>query len=344
MRLKRYYSVVVHGPDEVELRSGAFNAVSQFLSDKDRSGHLARIVMQIDGKPLDEVARQAGASRSAVEGVIDHLIELGAVEESPGTALDDYYDRIIPGFRTVDSLVEARMPVTLLGDGALTESIAQAITELLPDAQVDCLGSDDRLVRELASLKLPDFANALTRAQIQDRYASLGGRLVVCAQLAINPYSALVLNRLMLALGSPWLWAGADGPALFIGPFTVPGKAACYQCFETRVGMNLRETSSYQRYKNALAAHAVTPAPHPLEAALRHLLIGHTAMEAVNFLTTGSAFTLGKSLCLYLPTMEFTFNDVLRVPGCAACAPTAYAQEPELYYEMRAAISGEVMR
>ena len=54
----------------------------------------------------------------------------------------------------------------------------------------------------------------------------------------------------------------------------------------------------------------------------------------MNFLLTQSAFTTGKVLSIYLPTMEFSFNEVLRVPGCPACSRPA-REDVELYFDIR---------
>jgi bacteriocin biosynthesis cyclodehydratase domain-containing protein len=103
--------------------------------------------------------------------------------------------------------------------------------------------------------------------------------------------------------------------------------------------MNLREGASYQRYKNALAAQAVAVGDPPLMPALAGLLAAHAALETVNFVVaTGSSFTVGKLLALYLPTMEIAYNEVLRAPTCPACAPVPERDASELYFDMDAVV------
>ncbi|MHA6720537.1 TOMM precursor leader peptide-binding protein [Sphingomonas sp. RS6] len=340
-RIKVYFSVVVHDADHVELRSGCFNAVSHFLTDDGKSGTLARIVAALDGRPIREVVRTTGASRTAIEDAVDHLYQLGAIETGPNSAIDAYFERIAPAMRTRDSAITARMPLAILAQDAIGDMIANAVRGLLPDAEIEILDDGHPIVEALNGLTLASFERALDAATIPERFQALSGRLIVAPQLPINPHLALVLNRLALALETPWLWGAMDGPTCFVGPLTVPRAASCFQCCETRVTMNLRETASYQRYKAALAAGAAQQAPFAIEAALQHILAGHLALEAVNFLTTGSAFTIGKTLSLYLPTMEFCFHDILRLPGCPACGPEPYVDEPELYFDMRAVLSEE---
>jgi thiazole/oxazole-forming peptide maturase SagC family component len=130
--------------------------------------------------------------------------------------------------------------------------------------------------------------------------------------------------------------AAVDGPFVLVGPIFVPNRSACYNCFEVRVMMNLREAGSYQRYKHALVKGQIKRGGDPLLPLLGNLLTAHTAMEIVNFELTGTSWTVGKVLSIYLPTMEMIFNDVLRLPGCPACAPTPERDDTELYFDIRA--------
>lgn len=339
MRLKRYFSVIRHTANNIELRHGAFNAVSHYLDDEGGDGTLGAIVAALDGRDLNDVARQANVPRSAVESVIDHLIQIGAVEDGPASAIDAYYDTVIPSLRDHQSRLQPERAVVILGARGAGERIAASLANLAPDLSIEVVDDGDARMAGLSQLKLDDFDTALARADTATRFAWLGGRLVVLVQEQVNPHRALLLNRLALQHDCPFLWGAVDGPALFVGPFTLPRQSSCYQCFETRVMMNLREYKSYQLYKHALAEGQVLHKAPPLAPALTDILCGHLAMEAMNYLLTGTAFTVGKTLCLYLPSMEFSFNEVLKVPDCPACGSQQYLDEPELYYDIRAVLN-----
>ena len=98
--------------------------------------------------------------------------------------------------------------------------------------------------------------------------------------------------------------------------------------------MNLRESASYQRYKRALVERQVREGRLPVEPAIAGTLASLTALETLNFALTGSSFTVNKVLAIYLPTMEFTFNEVLRAPSCTACSPLPERDDTELYFDM----------
>jgi thiazole/oxazole-forming peptide maturase SagC family component len=157
----------------------------------------------------------------------------------------------------------------------------------------------------------------------------------------INPILFQTLNRVCLELCIPWIHSAVDGPFLFIGPIFVPYRSACYECFEARVIMNLRENASYQRYKQAIVEGHIKFGRLPIEPVLSGLLASHTALETLNFVQTENSFTVNKVLAIYLPTMEFTFNEVLRVPGCTACSPSSERDDKELYFDVRALIKGQ---
>nr|WP_225956101.1 TOMM precursor leader peptide-binding protein [Amycolatopsis lexingtonensis] len=160
--------------------------------------------------------------------------------------------------------------------------------------------------------------------------------MVVHATEAVHPLRLAVLNRLALALGTPWLQSAVDGPLLLVGPTFVPDSSACFTCFETRVVMNLREAASYQRYKQALAkAQEVTGTAAEGLGVLTSLVASHTALEAVNFAVTGSTSTVGKVLGIYLPSMEVAYSEVLRLPGCPSCGAVPERDGTELYFDVR---------
>ena len=67
---------------------------------------------------------------------------------------------------------------------------------------------------------------------------------------------------------------------------------------------------------------------------LRSMLASHVALEALNLAVTETSFTVSKILSIYLPTMEFTFHEVLKVPGCEACGSSAERDDRELYFDI----------
>ncbi|NGO07010.1 TOMM precursor leader peptide-binding protein [Streptomyces sp. HC44] len=331
-RVKRHFSVVVHSPDRVEFRDGVWNARSALVDDKGASGRLAAVVAALDGtRTPAEAADVAQAPQAEVQAVLDHLKDLDVLEDAPDNYTDHYLDLISgrgPQPRETP-------PVVLVGSARLCASVGATVTAALPSAKV-VEGGPDHPLAAPGPAEAAWLEDGLEFHRAMDRFADLTGSFVVLLDEVVDPLRAQLVNRVCGHHDIPWLYAAADGPFATVGPLVVPGRTACWECYETRVWMNLRESASYQRYKAALAQGAVAPPDCSLQPVLAQLLTAHTAPEVLSFATTGTAVTASQVLALYLPTMEFAVNEVLRVPGCPACAPAPERDDRELYFDLRA--------
>lgn len=333
-RLKRSYSVIGHSPDVVEIRAGVWSHRSFTLTDERASGKLHSLVRGLDGSLSHrELASQVGVPRAEVEAVVDHLATLDALEWGPQSALDAYLETVGP-LHTATADAAAYDRVSILGEPVLAEQLAAAISEA-GDVKVEVLGGQSAAFQALARVGADTLNDGLKLAELTRQMAELRGSVLVTVDAVVNPFRSQVLNRVTQELGVPWLHTGVDGPFLFVGPTVIPGRSACYECFETRVGMNIRESASYQRYKEALAAGQVRTGEPSMFSAMRTTLVGHASLEAVNLLAAGSTFSVGKVLGIYVPTMEIAWSDVLQLPGCRGCSPLAGRDDSHLYFDAR---------
>jgi thiazole/oxazole-forming peptide maturase SagC family component len=340
LRLKRHYSIVAHSPDVVELRCGVWNPTSFTLTDDQSSGKLFELLSALDGSlTARELATKVRVSRSEVEALIDHLAELDLLEDGASSAFDYYLDAVAPVLGRKAATPPNR-PVLLLGDPGITQEIERYLCGNDTGLDVRTVATDDPRWQVIVSSDTSWLSDGVGRQQKLERFSEWANHFLVFATTILNPVRLLVLNRISLEHGIPWFHACVDGPFLLVGPTFIPHRAACYECFETRVLMNLREGASYQRYKNALARGAVENGRLSLAQTLVGVLSSHTALEVLNFLRTGHSFTTGKVLAIHLPTMEFTFNDVLRLAACPGCGAVSERDDRELYFDMRALIHG----
>jgi bacteriocin biosynthesis cyclodehydratase domain-containing protein len=342
LRLKKHLSLIPHSPDVVELRHGVWNPVSHTLTDESGSGILFRVLRGMDGSATAaELARRERVPRSEVEALLDQLIELDLVEAGPSSALDAYLDQVHPVLAAAGP--PPRGGVRLTGTPELTAELARILGAELAGGPVSVESPGGGLWALLEEGDAEWLMDGIEHERRLEALEEWREGLLVHATRVPHPVRLRALNRVALARGLPWLHAAVDGPFLFVGPLFVPGRTACFDCFETRVGMNLRERASYQRYKSLLAEGQVQLGAPPLEPALTALLASHVALEAINYASTGNGFTVGKVLSVYLPSMEMSFSEVLRVPGCPSCGATAERDAPELYFDLRALIGdGEV--
>jgi bacteriocin biosynthesis cyclodehydratase domain-containing protein len=337
VRLKRHYSIIAHSPDTVELRYGVWNPVSFTLTDETGSGHLLGSLGRLDGRfSVEEIAYAEGVPKSNVESLLEQLAELNLLENQSTHALDYYLDQISPNLLVHEGRhKDPPFPVVLFGDLAVSERIAGILSSSALHSQYSVLTADVALRRLLLQCGTSWLSDSLAFEEGVRPFAEWSEQFTVFGVTTVNPLEMQAFNRISLRYRIPWIHAAMDGPFLLIGPTFVPFRSACYECLETRVFMNLRDGSSYQRYKRALAEGRTSGIGAPLDSVLGAMLASLTAFEAMNFLLTGAAFTVGKMLSIYLPTMEFIFSEVLRLPGCPACSPAPERDDRELYFDVR---------
>lgn len=341
-RRKAQFSVIAHSPDVIELRYGVWNPVSFSIRDETNSGKLYQTIVALDGsRSTGEVAREVGLARSEVEGIVDYLDQIGLIEFGPTNVLDLYAHHLVPSLqphsRSNRSAI-CKKPIVILGGDELAKEIARTLTLSIGAQYVSTLDVNCELMQVLNHAPASVLSDGLQLSQLTGRFSPWDESLLVAAQSTIDPLRLDILNRICLSRNIPWIHAAIDGPFVFVGPTILPHRTACYKCFETRITMNLRESASYQNYKVALMNLRITEPTSPAHPVIHSLLAAHCSFDALNFWTTASNFTTGKVLSIYLPTMELAFQEVLRLPGCAACGSQAGRDDTELYFDLRSVI------
>jgi bacteriocin biosynthesis cyclodehydratase domain-containing protein len=320
-----------------ELRYGAWNATSFTLRDDTHSGKLTRLLTRLDGmSSIAQIALEEKISRGEIDSLVEHLNDLGILESESSNALDFLLDHL-PGSRgSASELPASPTPLIVIGDDDLTHEIVDSVRETLPALDASVPEKTDPAWMALNDAEMDRLDDGLAYHKRLAVCEHWRGKFIVFAQGIVNPPQLERLNRICLGHRIPWLHVAIDGPFVLIGPLTSPFRSACYQCFETRLLMNLRESASYQQYKRAITEYRVKTSQAPAEPVLRNLLIAHTALETINYLLTGHACSINKVLSIYLPTMEFAYHDVLRVPNCHACGAETAVESRELYFDLAA--------
>lgn len=333
-RVRRNFSIICHDLNVVELRTGVWNPKSFLLTDQSGSDKLSTIVTGLDGTASSEtLAARTGVALADVNSVVSHLAGLGALDEGPSSALDAYLDqRTSAGLPGADGTVD--MPVLVTGHPGLSEVICGELTDAAAGRVSQA--TDDPLWKRLCATDVSSIADGLSLAELAEEFLPWQNSFVICADTVINPPRLTLFNRIAQAVGITWIHGALDGPFLYIGPTIVPRRSACYECFESRVAMNLREGGSYQRYKQALINGLVTTGEPSVIRPLQGLLAAYLALETVNYLKCGGNFTIERTLAIFVPTMEIAFHQILPMPACPACAPRPEQDDALLYFDPRA--------
>jgi bacteriocin biosynthesis cyclodehydratase domain-containing protein len=330
-------SLIAHGPGVVELRSGAWNARSVTLTDSNEPSRLLAVVERLDGTRTEsEVAVESGASIDEVRAVIEQLDLNGVLDHGAITARDVHLDfvRTTLARRDDRGTEGTARPVLLLGTGSLADAVSDALTDV---ASVERPSS-----ASWSRLNSVDFTNAgdeIDLARLEREFAEWKGHFLVVAAEVVNPIMLRNINWLAVRLDTPWSHAALDGPFALIGPTFVPRRSPCYDCFENRTSLTIREYASYVGFKRALAGGFVRQGQPRLSRPVQGILANLLAFEVSNYLLTDSAFTVGKVLAIYLPAFEFTFNEFLRMPSCRTCVGDLERSERQLHFDLRAYIN-----
>jgi bacteriocin biosynthesis cyclodehydratase domain-containing protein len=292
---------------------------------------LLRLLRRIDGtSDAGQISTSENVPRDEVDALLDHLSEIGVLEFGVGSALDFFAEHVtghLAGHAPAPEQTPA--PPIVVGDEG---GLAAQIAALLGTSQIT---EDSAQVRkDLVRCARASIDDSLAFEEAVAPFERWRGCLVVHASASVNPLELRGLNRVCLHHRVPCIAAAIDGPFLLVGPTVLPGRSACLECLEKRVLMNLRGAASYQAYKTALLEGRAS-------GVLSSLLSSLVSMEALNFALAGTSFTVGKVLCVYLPTMEFTYNEVLRVPGCTACGSAPERDDRELYFDIRSLLAGD---
>jgi len=333
--IKPLFSIVAHGVDCVELRSGVWNTHNHVLQDHAKNGSLLDIVKSLNGKlTVGDIAKKFNIKRSEIEGVIDQLNHLGVVEFSPASAFDSYIAHFDMSLKKYCSGPDFKHSILLLGENEVSCEIKKLLENSLPAANNSIVCEDKEFLEFHKNLHPQIFHDGLAFERLLTRFEKWRHHLVVLVQRFVDPIAAHYLNRICHALEIPWMHVAMDGPFIFIGPIFT-GKGACYDCFETRILMNIKQQESYLRYKEALAKGAVFSPATPLSPVLSHLMASHAAMEIINYCLTQSAFVVRKALSIYIPLMEMTYNEVLQLSGCETCGSIGKRDDQQLYFDVQ---------
>ena len=338
-RIKPYFSVIAHSSNQIELRMGVWNHVSYTLEDESNAGRLHQFISMLDGShSIKEITDEIAMSRSQAEAIMDQLNTISALENQSSSALDYYLDIYAPLFRGKDIAIpdaSKRIIYILAEEELATEIKMQLITNTAIN-DIHIIQKTDPLM-QLINNQSPDWLhNGLALEQALHDLANYKDSFFILAFDQINPNLAHKFNKISVGLNINWIHAAIDGPFIFIGPTFEPDSTACYECFETRVGINLREYQSYQKYKSALAKQKLIQKSHfPMRKLLVNLLISHLLFEILNYYLTKSCFTKNKVMSIYLPTMEIAFNEFLPLSHCQTCGSTTHRDDHQLYFDVQ---------
>jgi bacteriocin biosynthesis cyclodehydratase domain-containing protein len=339
-RIKRIFSIVAHSLDCVELRAGTWEASSHVLQDDSRSGTLLNIIKSLNGNAsIQDIAAQYQIPVADVEGVLEQLKRLDAIEFGESTAFDYYINHFDATLKKYTPENTFRFPVMFVNDDDISREIARILhNETLPE-KLQIKFFNDNFTTLCHDFDPKIMHEGLAFEKLVEKFESWRGHFIVFTQPFIHPIACHYVNRICYALEIPWMHVAVDGPSLFVGPIFTGKVGPCYDCFETRILMNIKQQESYLHYKEALARGAVVSPGAPMHQIIASLLASHAAIEILNYCLTEFSFAVRKVLSIYLCTMEMSYNEVLALSGCECCGSLARRDDQQLYFDVQSLIA-----
>ncbi len=335
LQIKKHFSIIPHSSCDVELRSGVWNPTAFMIHDESNMNKLFDILKDINGEhETKDIAARHQVSSATVEGVLDYLTSLDVLEY-PHSSTENAFIGLSEQSRqeTGSSL----LPLLLVGDDTVCQEISRIVTRAGFRGSIKTMSLQNDIIKHIKSNSQWSFDYFMMQ-ETEDKCSEWKDHFIVLALSQNDPILSMRINQIAHHLGISWIHGVIDGPFLFIGPTFFPNKGCCYQCFEQRVAMNLREYASYQRYKETMMQRASSVSDAEASYPLMHLLSSHLAMEIICYQRSKSCFTQSKVLSIYLPTMEICFNEVLRLSGCAVCGSHPHRDDQQLYYDYQAVL------
>lgn len=340
LRIKSHFSIIAHSANLVELRSGVWNQISHTLEDEDQNGNLYKFIQLLDGTHnTSDITKQLQMRRADAEAIIDQLKNIDVLENQSSTALDYYIDLYAPAFKHHQRSEHeiSTQSIFVIADHELGTEIKNTLKKNAQFKNIGIITESDPISKILKGSDDAWLSNPLIFSEMIETISYLKNAFFIMAFDHINPIIAKRFNRIATALNITWIHAAIDGPFVFIGPLFEPNQTACYECFETRISLNLREYHSYQKYKNAITSGAIhKKSSFQLNQIIQHLLISHLNIEITNYLLTRCCFTKNKVLSIYLPTMEIAFNEFIKVSGCQICGSQPRRDDHQMYFDTQA--------
>jgi bacteriocin biosynthesis cyclodehydratase domain-containing protein len=338
--------VVVLSDNEVLIQHGTASLPSELHRDRDLSNQLGPLFRRLEQGPatvnelLDPVPLEY---RGEYERVVADFLQRGVLSEADRDPLHQYLRYTFEG----DVSLGDRSAL-VVGAGPLGAQIASS---LLSHGIETLQLVDDRLVTEfwkrsvgapgagadLASEELARLLRTTTGATVDAVPGPMDGLgteqalsqadLTVVALEQPALHVSHCINRWALRARKPWLLTTVDGNNGVIGPLFVPFETACYNDLWTLHFARSPSPAVARRFYRHLVAKQTESFFGGLPSYVS-ILAGFTALAAVHFLLSGTAFPVGRMVTINFDTMIIDTEDVLRLPRCPTCGGPETAYRP----------------
>lgn len=309
------YLPLVNSSDEIQFRTGPWSGPAVVLTDEDADGCLGKLPGLLTGRfTLREVVDRFDPNHQPeIRTIIGQLEEEGVIHDATHGTTDR-----LEGYRSIypagnDSERDPSPTILVVGTGAIAPMVAADVATQ-SSATVSLLDMGET---ESPSSPLPGSVdsvagNASLRAEITD------ADFVVLTTDRPATDLGHRINEIAFDTGTPWISGRVWGVDAQVGPTVIPGRTACYECFDRRARGTMEDDTPFQPGTDG---DAISASPTPLQSHAR-IVAGWVATDLFQLMETGAGVTLGGVIHFDLYRMTVEPNPVLKLPRCPTCGPS----------------------
>jgi bacteriocin biosynthesis cyclodehydratase domain-containing protein len=311
----------------MELKVGGTGAYQLVLTLLDRAAR---------GESLDEIvaslpAAEESSARALLAQLEQHRLLVHAGEPGPEepweTPLDLFHWSAGPAaVGAADKVTNAR--ITVIGVNEVSRTLLAGLGQAgfgnIEIVHYPFL-CNLRMLDEAGELDAREWSDSL-RAPVDYATWSARERSDVDCLIATSDFGGLdlmrVWNEYCMQRGIPFLPVVLQDLVGYLGPLSVRGRTACFECARVRQNANLDDPTDVRAAEPlAFFGQGVTAAYHP---ALPAILGNFAALEVSRFVGGwGSPRTLGTLVEIDLLAPELVSRPVLKLPRCRVCGDSS---------------------
>lgn len=324
------FSIIYHNPDLVEFRSGIWNVTSHVLEDNTHKELLAKFIHaleEISFLSANHLPNIPEISKSDCIEIFETLKKKKILVETKVTQIEGVLTRI--PFDTATDFNK----ITIIALQKVSSLLQKLLIEKFPQLQISMLLESD------ISFILEDgknlFSNSLQLEKEVTKFQTVfDNSFVIVVSEVINPLLLSFLNKVFYEANIPWFFAAIDGPFIYIGPLFT--NLFCFECLENRILMTTKRQAEYIQFKKSILLNQIKLGKPIVPESLKYLLCSLLTIELEDYFRTGRSIASHKVLSIYLPTREFSYHKVLRVPGCKVCGSDNALDGHQLHFDIGA--------
>lgn len=325
LKIDPAFSIIYHDENTVEFRSGVWNITSHCLNDDSKKNTLAKIILEMDENGFCDIGRlsnKLNVNKQECGEVIEILQQKKLLVNS------------VPLFLKPNN--KAIKKLFLLHDQGLSNVLNHFIKEKFPELEIIHITREELFfIEDHGEAVFRD--NLVLEKLIEQCKVLFADSLVVTITKSIDLAFNFFLNKVLYESEIAWFFAAIDGPFVYAGPLF--DRDYCFECLDHRVLMNAKKTADYLHYKKLMMTKRIRKAIPQLNSDVIHFASALASMEISHYLATGSCIAKQKMLSVFMPTMEFAYHKILRLPGCRVCGVDNALSGHQIHFDMGALIS-----